>query len=187
MEEYSTVIKYDSWLSSTTITNQVILSLSWLFCHSKTLEYIDTFFVLLKWGSPIFLLKYHHFGAVWSWFVLLYVDSSAVMISCLFNSFVHTIMYCYYFLSVFDTRKQLSPVRPFITSLQLIQLITGFCIGSTSYVMRHSSVVGWSSKYMISSYIVLGCDIILISLCLMNLTTSPLSFSVDRKSGNRRH
>ena len=113
LEDYSTVIKYDIWLSSTAITNQDILNLSCLFCHSKTIEYIDTFFVLLKRGSPIFPQKYNHFGAAWSWCVLLYVASSAVIISCLFNSFVHTIMYCYYFLSVFDTRKQLSPGRPF--------------------------------------------------------------------------
>ena len=164
--EYNTIANYDIWLNDKVIQNPEILNLCWLFCHSKTFEYIDTMFVLIKGGTPIFLQKYHHFGAVWTWFVLLYVDSSAVLIACLFNSFVHAVMYLYYFSSVFDDSKTLLPIKPFITSLQLVQLCSGFYIGSTSYVLRHSKVLGWNNKYILSGLTFLIYDIFLISLFL---------------------
>ena len=82
--------------------------------------------MLLKGGRPIFLQKFHHFGAVWSWFLLVYVDSASVLIATLYNSLVHTFMYFYYVLSVFDKDKILLPFKPVMTSLQHLQLAYGF-------------------------------------------------------------
>lgn len=43
---------------------------------------------------------------------------------CTINSFVHVIMYSYYFLSSFNVlRKRLTFVKPFITIIQLVQLV----------------------------------------------------------------
>jgi len=85
LAEYGSVINHKVWLENHIITNQDILNLCWIFCHSKIVEYMDTFLILFKGGSPIFLQKYHHFGAVWSWFIVLYVDSSAVIIPCIYE------------------------------------------------------------------------------------------------------
>ena len=50
--EYNTIANYVIWLSDKIIQNPDILYLCCLFCHSKTFEYIDTIFVLIKGGSP---------------------------------------------------------------------------------------------------------------------------------------
>jgi hypothetical protein len=84
-----------------------------------------------------FLQKFHHFGAVWSWFLLLYVDSASVLIATLYNSLVHTFMYFYYFLSVFDKDKVLLPFKPVMTSLQHLQLAYGFYAILFDYVIKH--------------------------------------------------
>ena len=62
--EYNTSANHDIWLNGKVIQNPEILNLCWLFCHSTTFAYIDTMFVLIKGGTPIFLQKYHNFGAV---------------------------------------------------------------------------------------------------------------------------
>ena len=93
IQEYGTMINHNVWFSKRIIENQSILNICWIFLHSKTVEYFDTFFILLKGGSPIFLQKFHHFGAVWCWYVLVCVDSSAAIVPTLYNSFVHSLMY----------------------------------------------------------------------------------------------
>ena len=165
LAEYGSVINHKAWLDNHLITNQDILNLCWIFCHSKIVEYIDTFLILFKGGSPIFLQKYHHFGAVWVWFLLLYVDSSAVIITCLYNSFVHTVMYFYYFLSIFDRRKVLMKVKPFITLLQLIQLSYGYYPIVRYYVLAHFKDVS-KYKYSITCSAFMLYDFILIILFL---------------------
>ena len=164
LKDHGTVVDYTVWLENHLIDNNNILKLCWVFLHSKTVAYFDTYFVLLKGGTPIFLQEYHHFGAVWSWFLPLYVDSSAVIIPCLFNSFVHAIMYFYYFLSVFDSRKALTPVKPLITTLQLVQLCGGFYVCFTAYIMRHAGHLDF--MFMSTVYFFHVYDVILILLFL---------------------
>ena len=166
LDEYKTVINDKVWLNDYTITNEHILNLCWIFCHSKTVEYFDTFFVLLKGGTPIFLQKYHHLGAVWSWFILLYVDSAACLVPCLVNSFVHTIMYAYYFLSIFDKSKILQPIKPLITILQLLQLSYGFYIALVHYVIHHFSRDATINEFTVTVSIFLLYDLFLILLFL---------------------
>ena len=137
LNDYGTVIDYSAWHVNHLIESNEVARLCWIFLHSKTVEYFDTFFILLKGGTPIFLQEFHHFGAVWSWFLSLYVNSSIVIITTLLNSFVHTVMYLYYFLSVFDTHKMLLPIKPVITTLQLVQLCGGLYISFSEYISRH--------------------------------------------------
>ena len=164
LKDHGTVVDYTVWLENHLIDNNNIRKLCWVFLHSKTVEYFDTYFILLKGGTPIFLQEYHHFGAVWSWFLPLYVDSSAVIIPCLLNSFVHAIMYFYYFLSVFDSRKVLMPVKPLITTLQLVQLCGGFYVSFTAYIMRHAGHL--DLMFMSTVYFFHVYDVILILLFL---------------------
>jgi hypothetical protein len=165
IQEYGTMINHNVWFSKRIIENQSILNICWIFLHSKTVEYFDTFFILLKGGSPIFLQKFHHFGAVWCWYLLVSVNASAAIIPTLFNSFVHSLMYFYYFLSVFDKRKVLSPFKPIMTSIQLIQFASGFYIGSFGYTLKHYQGT-FNDKYMIASLVFLFYGFCLIMLFL---------------------
>ena len=127
---------------------------------------MDTFLILFKGGSPIFLQKFHHFGAVWSWFIVLYVDSSAVIITCLYNSFVHTVMYFYYFLSIFDKKKKLQNIKPFITLLQLVQLSYGSIITVFDYTLYHYGKMNSLNRYILSGLFFQSYTFILILLFL---------------------
>ena len=158
LNDYGSVFDYYAWLSTTIATS------CWIFLHSKTVEYFDTFFILLKGGKPIFLQEYHHFGAVWSWFLPLYVDSSAIIIATLLNSFVHTVMYFYYSLSVFDSRKRLVPIKPLITTMQLVQFFTAFYICNTGYISTHAHNQDW--KFMMAIYVFQVYGFLLILLFL---------------------
>ena len=137
ISEYGTMFNHNVWFRKQVIENTYILDICWMVCHSKTLEYVDTFFVLLEGGRPICLQKFNHFGPVWSWSLLLYVDSASVLIATLYNSLVHTFMYFYYFLSVFDKDKILLPFKPVMTSLQHLQLAYGFYAILFDYVIKH--------------------------------------------------
>jgi len=152
------------------------LRLCWIFLHSKTVEYFDTFFILLKGGTPIFLQEFHHFGAVWSWFLSLYVNSSIVIITTLLNSFVHTVMYLYYFLSVFDPHKMLLPTKPVITTLPLVQLCGGLYINFSEYISRH--VHNLDHEFMASVY--------LSQLYVFILNLLFLHFSYNQRIRKRR-
>ena len=165
LAEYGSVINHKVWLENHIITNQDILNLCWVFCHSKIVEYIDTFLILLKGGSPIFLQKYHHFGAVWAWFILLYADSTAVLIPCILNSFVHTVMYSYYLLSIFD-KKNLKSIKMFITLLQIVQLKYGLIISVFDYTLYHYSKMNSLNRYILSGLFFQSYTFILILLFL---------------------
>ena len=53
-QEYGTMTNHNAWFSKRIIENQSILNICWIFLHSKTVEYFDTFFILLNGGRPIF-------------------------------------------------------------------------------------------------------------------------------------
>jgi len=106
--------------------NDEINKLNWLFLYSKIWEFLDTWLILLKGQNTIFLQKFHHFGAVWGWYLGCYYNISAIIMATFFNSFIHTIMYFYYLLTTFGIRY--APIKPVITSLQMLQLLIGNCI-----------------------------------------------------------
>lgn len=165
IHEYGEILNYHAWLSNRVIEDEFISKICWIFLHSKTVEYFDTFFIWLKGGRPIFLQTFHHFGAVWSWYLLVSVNASAAIIPTLFNSFVHSLMYFYYFLSVFDKRKVSSPFKLIMTSIQLMQLAYGFYIGSYGYTLKHYQGT-FNDKYMIASLFFLFYGFCLIMLFL---------------------
>jgi len=99
---------------------------SYLFYLSKYWEFIDTFIVMARGRRPIFLQEYHHFGAVISMWLVTISRSSAGYLFIVQNSFIHTIMYTYYALSVLGYRFRL---KHWITRLQMLQFTSGigFC------------------------------------------------------------
>lgn len=102
-----------------------LAAVCWWFFFSKILEFADTFiFILRKKNNQVsFLHVYHHATMPMLWWIgVRYVAGGASYFSATVNSFIHILMYSYYFLSALG-----SWIQPFLwwkrylTSLQLIQ------------------------------------------------------------------
>jgi len=133
------------------------MNLCWLFTYSKIWEFLDTWLIMAKGHNTIFLQKYHHFGAFFVWYLTCYYNISIVIVPTLFNSFVHTIMYLYYILCLFCIK--LKTIKPFITLLQLVQLIIGDYFCFRYYVLQRDI-----NKYTIITNLFIGYALILIIL-----------------------
>merc|ERR1712137_822387 len=97
-----------------------------VFCSSKFLELIDTFFLVIR-GKPVpFLHWYHHTTVLlYTWYSMV-SGHSAGWIFGLINGSVHVFMYFYYFYAGFtDTRPSWGR---YITQLQLTQMVVGIAI-----------------------------------------------------------
>jgi len=113
-------------------------SVLWVFYASKIPEFMDTIIMALKqnFRQISFLHVYHHASVfcIW-WAIISYAPGGSAYFSAALNSFVHVVMYGYYFWSSF-ARKLAVGERPglfhpafykrFITTFQLIQFVLNF-------------------------------------------------------------
>ncbi|XP_065079078.1 very long chain fatty acid elongase 4-like [Ochlerotatus camptorhynchus] len=119
-----------------------LIFVTYLYFLSKIIDLLDTvFFVLRKKNNQItFLHTYHHAGMVFATYIFTkFVSGSHATLLGLINSFVHVIMYFYYFLTSFRPELRNSLWwKKHITQIQLIQfmilmahfglpLIFGYC------------------------------------------------------------
>ena len=100
----------------------------WIFHFylSKYYEFVDTWIILLKQRDPSFLQTFHHAGIVilmWG-FVVTGNTAPALVVLC-FNSFIHTLMYSYYVMAALNIKSFL---KPYMTSMQIVQFIVGLGI-----------------------------------------------------------
>ncbi|CAN8012022.1 unnamed protein product [Ixodes pacificus] len=110
--------------------NLEILSLHWWYLWIRVADFLDTvFFVLRKKDTHVSLLHVsHHVLVVFSgWFGITYGSDGQAVFAVLLNSFVHVVMYGYYFLSLLgpSVRKYLWWKR-YLTLLQLAQFVIIF-------------------------------------------------------------
>jgi elongation of very long chain fatty acids protein 4 len=100
----------------------------WIFYLSKSYEFFDTFIMILtKKNKQIsFLHVYHHstIFAIW-WCIAKYAPGGDAYFSVILNSFVHVVMYAYYFQSTikYEGVFSMKPIKPYITSLQMFQFM----------------------------------------------------------------
>ncbi|XP_018396097.1 PREDICTED: elongation of very long chain fatty acids protein AAEL008004-like [Cyphomyrmex costatus] len=105
-----------------------MFNLIWMLIFVKLFDYVETVvFVLRKKQNQVSGLHvYHHISnVIFIWYYLTYIlDERATFISLL-NCFVHVIMYIYYFIAAWSPKLQqmISPIKPFITKLQMVQFI----------------------------------------------------------------
>jgi len=104
---------------------------SWLFYMSKYYEFIDTAILIVKGSRPGGLQVYHHMGAVIGMYVMLISHSPASSVWLGLNAFIHTLMYAYFLAASLGIR--LNAVKPFITSLQIVQFFAGNYLGLSFY------------------------------------------------------
>lgn len=97
--------------------------LVWIFTYSKTVEFLDTFFMIVegRWRQVSFLHVYHHVSILSYWFTILWkAPGSDAYVSLIGNSFIHVLMYGYYLLASFGY----SPWWKFyITKAQILQFV----------------------------------------------------------------
>lgn len=90
---------------------------------TKVIDLFDTvFFVLKKKQTHVsFLHVYHHAGMVMlAWMGLKYVGGGHSVFMGALNSFVHVIMYFYYYLTSVDNKYKQSVWKKYITQLQMV-------------------------------------------------------------------
>lgn len=104
-----------------------LLHYGWLFLLSRLIEWLDTvFFVLRKKERQVSKLHvfHHSFVPMFCWVYLKFLPGYTVAFFPYVNSFVHTIMYSYYFLATFGPK-----IQPYLwwkrhlTSMQIIQFV----------------------------------------------------------------
>ncbi|KAL9697690.1 hypothetical protein quinque_001131 [Culex quinquefasciatus] len=104
-----------------------LLFVTYLYFLSKIVDLLDTvFFVLRKKNNQItFLHIYHHAGMVFATYIFTkFVSGSHATLLGLINSWVHVIMYFYYFLTSFRPELKNSLWwKKHITQVQLIQFL----------------------------------------------------------------
>lgn len=138
-EQYHTYNVIDLMHNYTKLHDGQALFLCRVFAYSKVYEFLDTFLVMLKGQDTIFLQKYHHFGAVWVWFMTVDSASPPIIMTTLFNACVHTVMYLYYFCCVLKIQNR--RVKVYITSMQLLQLISGVVLTCVFYVIPRTHLI----------------------------------------------
>lgn len=97
----------------------------WIHYVSKAYEFVDTMIMVLKKNNRqiSFLHVYHHattFFPVW-WSVIRYGPGGESWFCCALNSFIHVMMYGYYFVSTFGFKAKF--MKPFVTYSQMTQFL----------------------------------------------------------------
>lgn len=109
----------------------------WAYHVSKYSEYTDTAFLLLK-GKPVNNLHFWHHLVVtftsWTWFRC---EIEWVADGVIFNTFVHCIMYYYYYLAGIGKPPWW---KKWVTSLQILQFVSSFV--ATSFWAYYHATVG---------------------------------------------
>ncbi|KAM7348129.1 very long chain fatty acid elongase F-like [Cochliomyia hominivorax] len=96
----------------------------YLYFINKILDWLETIFFCLrkKFKQISFLHVYHHTIMVWAAFIYinLFYGSQFTVVGHI-NSFVHVLMYAYYFLSTLDINLNMQSMKKFMTSIQILQ------------------------------------------------------------------
>jgi elongation of very long chain fatty acids protein 4 len=120
----------------TTETGNQMARMIWIFYVSKVLEFVDTVIMALKKNNRqiSFLHVYHHTSIFFIWWIICYyAPGGESYFSAALNSFIHVLMYGYYFWSTMAPKleegKRPRPSHPaywkeWITRSQMFQ----FCV-----------------------------------------------------------
>ena len=108
-------------------------ALSYFFYLSKIYEFLDTWIVLLKGRKPIFLQVFHHIGAVLIMWALTQFRTEATWLFLSLNSFIHTLMYARYALTVVGIHP---PFKSLLTTMQLVQFVVGMGLSAPYFFIE---------------------------------------------------
>ncbi|SPO27226.1 related to ELO1 - Elongase I [Ustilago trichophora] len=97
---------------------------AYIFYLSKYYEVFDSVILLLKGKKVSNLQSYHHAGAIICMWIAYRYQSQPVWVFCVFNSFVHTWMYTYYFCAAMRWPFPRA-VKRNLTTMQIAQIASG--------------------------------------------------------------
>ncbi|XP_039452962.1 elongation of very long chain fatty acids protein 4-like [Culex pipiens pallens] len=140
-----------------------IVGAVWWYYFSKVLEFMDTFFFILrkKENQLTFLHVYHHSTMFSFWWIgIKWVPSGSTFLPAMVNSFIHVLMYTYYGLSAVGPHmNKYLWWKKYLTILQLIQFtialvlgVNGIVTGCEFPLWMHYTLIG----YMISFIVLFG-------------------------------
>uniref|UniRef100_A0A8V0XEM8 Elongation of very long chain fatty acids protein n=1 Tax=Gallus gallus TaxID=9031 RepID=A0A8V0XEM8_CHICK len=133
-----------------------IIRVLWWYYFSKLIEFMDTFFFILRKNNHqiTVLHVYHHATMlnIW-WFVMNWVPCGHSYFGATLNSFIHVLMYSYYGLSAVPAMRPYLWWKKYITQGQLIQFVLTIFQTSCGVVWPCAFPQGWlyfQIFYMIS-------------------------------------
>lgn len=133
-----------------------IIRVLWWYYFSKLIEFMDTFFFILRKNNHqiTVLHVYHHASMlnIW-WFVMNWVPCGHSYFGATLNSFIHVLMYSYYGLSSVPSMRPYLWWKKYITQGQLLQFVLTIIQTSCGVIWPCSFPLGWlyfQIGYMIS-------------------------------------
>lgn len=120
---------------------------SYLYFFSKVVDLADTIFIVLRknWKQLSFLHVYHHAVMVLGvWYGIAYSPGGHVTFVGFLNTFVHTIMYGYYLVTILFGSQKFAFLKIWITRMQLFQFFCVF-VHSTQVFFQPSCKVSRSN------------------------------------------
>lgn len=127
---------------------------AYIFYLSKYYEVFDSVILLLKGKRVSNLQSYHHAGAIICMWIAYRYQSQPVWVFCVFNSFVHTWMYTYYF---FAAMRWPFPraVKRNLTTMQIAQIASGTFLTNLYLIIKlnpNNVVDGYKANNVSSWY-----------------------------------
>jgi hypothetical protein len=147
----NSVVLYDNLI----LEDEYLMKLCWYFTYSKVWEFLDTYLIMLRGNNTISLQKFHHAGALLTWYLVTKASCLTIVFSTQLNAFIHTIMYAYY--PITSTGRKLNRIKPVITILQLVQLVSGFYCSYQYYVKPF---------YTSNDVVPVNVSIVALSMCI---------------------
>uniref|UniRef100_A0A9L0J9D4 Elongation of very long chain fatty acids protein n=1 Tax=Equus asinus TaxID=9793 RepID=A0A9L0J9D4_EQUAS len=133
-----------------------IIEVLWWYYFSKLIEFMDTFFFILRKNNHqiTVLHVYHHATMlnIW-WFVMNWVPCGHSYFGATLNSFIHVLMYSYYGLSSIPSMRPYLWWKKYITQGQLLQFVLTIIQTSCGVIWPCTFPLGWlyfQIGYMIS-------------------------------------
>ena len=163
----------------------------WLVFISKFIEMLDTFFFIAKgnYRQLSFLHVYHHstIFPLW-WLGVKYVPGGNAVFGAMLNSFIHVIMYSYYFLSSFGPKfkKYLWKWKKYLTGLQLAQFAMCLALACVNYrdgCPWPQWMYWWFVGYQMSFLVLFG-NFYVVNYLKKDLKSKPVSNGIDSAVAN---
>ncbi|KAF8977924.1 hypothetical protein BGZ46_007000 [Entomortierella lignicola] len=140
VHNYRTHSVYDAFCDKDqSFWNNALGYWGYIFYLSKFYEVIDTIIILLKGRRSSILQTYHHAGAMITMWSGIRYQANPIWLFVVLNSFIHTIMYCYYACTSIGLHP---PGKKYLTTMQITQFLVGMAVALTYLAVPNCTTRG---------------------------------------------